>query len=43
MTTEAVTDFYVTTIAFKRIVGNALSLLNAEAINLDVPYTDVSK
>ena len=42
-TTEKVTDFYITTLAFKRIVGNAYALLNAEKVDQDVAYPEVSK
>lgn len=42
-TTEKVTDFYITTLAFKRIVGNVFAVLNAEIVDQDVAYPEVSK
>lgn len=43
VTTAKVTDFYITTLAFKRIVGNAFAVLNAEVVDQDVAYPEVSK
>ncbi len=43
VTTEKVTDFYISTLAFKRIVGNAFAVLNAEVVDQDVAYPEVSK
>ena len=38
--TEAVSDFYISTFAFKKIVSNFVGLLNAEVINTDIGYPD---
>ena len=43
MTTEAVSDFYVSLLAFKKIVGNSFALLNAQTLNQDVAYPYLSK
>lgn len=42
-TTEKVTDFYITTLAFKRIVGNAFAILDAKLVDQDTAYPEVSK
>ena len=38
--TEAVSDFYISTFAFKKIVNCYLGILNRQNINGDIPYVD---
>jgi len=38
-----VTDFYVSTLAFKKIVANYFALLNGERIDAETAYPDLSK
>ncbi len=38
--TTAVSDFYISSFAFKKIVSNLNGLLNGEKINPDAPYAD---
>ena len=42
-TTEAVSDFCITTLAFKKIVANYFTLLNAETVYPDEAYPGMSK
>lgn len=41
--TSEVTDFYISSFAFKKIVANYVALLNAERIDMEVPYPEMSK
>ena len=43
VTTQKVSDFYISTLAFKKIVGNAVGLLNAEKVDQDVAYPGAAK
>ena len=43
VTTQKVSDFYISTLAFKKIVGNAVALLNAESVDQDVAYPGSAK
>ena len=41
--TNAVSDFYISSFAFKKIVTNFVGLLNAEVVNTDIGYPDELK
>lgn len=41
--TERVSDFYISTFAFKKIVANFTGILNAEVIDTDIGYPDELK
>ena len=41
--TSEVTDFYISSFAFKKIAANYFALLNAERIDMEVPYPEMSK
>ena len=43
VTVEPVTDFYISTLAFKRIVGNAFALLDAKTVDQDEAYPEIFK
>ncbi len=38
---NSVSDFYISSFAFKKIVSNLQGLLNAEKIDPNIPYTDI--